>query len=567
MTHVPDGAVPRLDAYHFYDREWADYDDLSTDFEWEVPHRFNIAAYICDRWAAHSPDRTALYVEREDGLRECTYGDLRTRANRLANFLAEQGVGRGDRVGVSGTQKADVLVAHIAAWKLGAATVPLSGLYGPEGLRLRLGDSGATAMVADDASIDALRDIRGDLDDLETVVTVDADARESNGETAIEDAVAGRSETHERVDTRAEETAMLIYTSGTTGPPKGVVHAHSLLLGILPGFVTARLNAELNPEDVVRTSAEWSWVGSLTNMVLPALYYGLAAVGYPRGSFDPAAELDVLERYDVSIMSGAPTVMRMLMDEDVSSRDVGSMRVVISGGESLGGSIVEWARDAFDAAVHEVYGQTEAPLFVGDCEALGVPHRQGKMGRPMPGHEVAVHDPDTGERVDRGDVGELVLAYGEDPLCFREYWERPERTAEKGRDGWLYTEDLGRWAVEDGDDGYLAFRSRRDDVIISSGYRIGPEEVEEALAAHDAVADAGVIGVPDETRGQIPKAFVVPADDVIASEGLVGTLQDHVKDTLAKYEYPREIEFVEDLPTTTTGKVRRRDLREREGLE
>jgi acetyl-CoA synthetase len=565
MTHVPDGAVPRLDAYHFYEDDWADYDDLSADFEWEVPDRFNIAAYICDRWADHDPDRTALYVEREDGPRECTYGDLRTRANRLANFLAEQGVGRGDRVGVSGTQKADVLVAHIAAWKLGAATVPLSGLYGPEGLRLRLGDSGATAMVAEDASIDALREIRGDLDDLETVVTVDADARD--GETAIEDAVAGRSETHERVDTRSEETAMLIYTSGTTGPPKGVVHAHSLLLGILPGFVTARLNAELNPEDVVRTSAEWSWVGSFTNMVLPALYYGLAAVGHPRGSFDPAAELDVLERYDVSIMSGAPTVMRMLMDEDVSGRDVEAMRVVISGGESLGGSIVEWARNAFDAAVHEVYGQTEAPLFVGDCEALGVPHRQGKMGRPMPGHEVAVHDPDAGERVDRGDVGELVLAYGEDPLCFQEYWERPERTAEKGRDGWLYTEDLGRWAVEDGDDRYLAFRSRRDDVIISSGYRIGPEEVEEALAAHDAVADAGVIGVPDETRGQIPKAFVVPDDDVTASEDLVETLQDHVKDTLAKYEYPREIAFVEDLPTTTTGKVRRRDLREREGLE
>ena len=558
--------VPRLDAYHFYEEAWDGYDDLREQFEWTVPERFNVADYVCDRWSATDEERTALQVhdaaDRSAATSgEYTFTDLRDASNRLANFLRERGVGRGDRVGVSGAQTAETLIGHLAAWKLGGVSVPLSVLYGPEGLRLRLGDGEASAMVADREAVGALRDARADLPDLETVVTVDADPRAD--EVAYTDAVSDHSATFESVDTRAEETAMLIYTSGTTGPPKGAVHAHRLLLGVLPGFVTARLNMDRREDDAVRTSAEWSWVGSLTNMVLPALYYGIPAVAHPRGSFDAAAELDLLEAHDVTVMSGAPTVLRMLMQEDVDAWDVDSVRVVISGGESLGESIVEWASETFGAPVHEVYGQTEAPLFVGDCEALGVPHRQGKMGRPFPGHDVRIHDPDTSDLLETGEIGELVLGYDDDPLCFVEYLDRPEQTAAKVRDGWLYTEDLG--TVDE--DGYLAFRSRRDDVIISSGYRIGPEEVEEALATHEAVADAGVVGVPDDTRGQIPKAFVVPAEGIESSDSLRRDLQDHVKDHLAKYEYPRELAFVEDLPTTTTGKVRRRDLREREGLE
>jgi len=550
--------APRLDAYRFHEREWDDYGQLREAFEWEVPERFNVAAAICDRWAERDPDRIALHVH---GDADYTFADLRDRSNQFANFLAEQGVGRGDRVGVSGAQRAETLVAHLAAWKLGAATVPLSVLYGPEGLRLRLGDSEATAMVADAEAVGALREVRDDLAALETVVTVDAEP--AGDEVAFDDAVADRSTEFDRVDTRAEETAMLVYTSGTTGPPKGTVHPHRLLLGVLPGFLTARLNMTRREDDVVRTSAEWSWVGSLTNMVLPALYYGIPAVAHPRGSFDAEAELDLLETYEVTVMSGAPTVMRMLMQEDVECWDVDSVRVVISGGESLGASIVEWAGETFGAAVHEVYGQTEAPLLVGDCEALGIPHEQGKMGRPFPGHEVQVRDPDTGERLAAGEVGELVLSCEGNPLCFVEYLGRPEQTDRKVRGGWLYTEDL---AVRS-EDGSLAFRSRRDDVIISSGYKIGPEEVEEALAGHEAAADAGVIGVPHDTRGQIPKAFVVLAAGYEPSEDLREALQDHVKDHLAKYEYPRELEFAAELPTTTTGKVRRRDLREREGLE
>jgi acetyl-CoA synthetase len=565
----PRGATdvdPSIETYRFHEREWDGYDDLYEAFEWAVPERFNAATYCCDRWAETDPDRVALHTVGPDGeeARTYSYGDLRTLANRLANALSEQGVERGDRVAVSGAQKPEFVAAHLATWKLGAVTVPLSLLFGPEGLGYRLRDSGTAAFVADRAALPALREVRdeGSAPDLKTVLTVDADARRD--EIEFHDAVAGESRTFETRETWADDPAALLYTSGTTGPPKGTLHGHRLLLGALVVYLTVGWNLDPSVERPMYSPVEWSWVATMYVGLVSSLYYGGSMVADPDPEFDPERTLDVVETFDVGSFAGPTTVYRMLMGvEDVDRWDLSSLSVAVQGGEALDQDVVEWLTSvAGDVAVHEGYGQTEVGVFVGDCEALGIGHQPGRMGRALPGSEVTVVDPERPERVDDGEVGEIALRYEDNPMAFLEYWNEPEQTAAVRDDGWHRTSDLGIRHP----DGSFAFHSRKDDVIVTSGYRVGPDEIEEMLTSHPAVAVAGVVGVPHAERGEVPKAFVVPSEDHTPDDVLREELQDHVKTRLAKYEYPRELEFVEGLPRTTTGKVRRQGLREREGV-
>jgi acetyl-CoA synthetase len=555
--------TPRLDAYHFYEHEWDSYDELLDWFEWEVPDRFNAAAYCCDRWADETPDAVAIRSEDEGGSDgTLTYAELDARARRLAGFLRERGVSRGDRVGVNCPQRPETVLAHLACWKLGATSVPLSTLFGPDGLEYRLADAGAVACVVDASNVANYREAREGIDGLETTVVVGGDA--DGEEASFADALEATDGDVETVDTHAEDESILIYTSGTTGDPKGVRHAHRLLLGNLPLFLTSFCNVDLREDDVFWTPAEWAWVASLFDVVFPSLYYGreLVASRSP-GKFDPERAFEVVERHGVTRYFAPPTALRMMMQVG-GDYEVSSVRTVASGGESLGQSIVDWAAAVFDgAAVHEGYGQTEANMLVGDCTAL-TPFVEGYIGRRGPGHEVAIVDPETAEpTVPVGETGEIAVRYEGNPVCFLEYWNEPEKSDRKVRNGWLLTEDLGRL----NEDGYLTFVGRTDDVIISSGYRIGPEEVEDSVATHEAVADAAVVGVPDDQRGQIPKAFVVLGADHEPSDALTESIQQHVRDRLAKYEYPRAVEYVDELPKTTTGKVRRASLREREGLD
>ncbi|WP_276257368.1 acyl-CoA synthetase [Haloglomus litoreum] len=552
----------RLDSYQFHEHEWESFDELRDWFEWEVPDRFNMAAYVCDRWAEETPDATALFVEGESGEQGTyTFAEFEAAASRLANHLAASGVARGDRVGVNLPQKPEAAIAHVAAWKLGAVSVPLSTLFGPDGVGYRLADADANACIVDGSNVDALRRARADYDiGLQSVLVVDGDPEDD--ERSYDDAVADRSPDHEAVETDAEDDALLIYTSGTTGDPKGVRHAHRVLLGHLPGIQTVG-NFEFGEGTRFWTPAEWAWIASLFNIVFTALFYGRPVLAHHGGEFDPATAFDLLDRYDITMAFLPPTALRFMMQVPSEGYDVDSLRVIGSGGESLGESVAEWAEDTFGGAlVHEGYGQTEANVAVVENATLAE-KRPGSMGLATPGYEVTVVDPETAEpTVEPGEVGEIAIRYEGNPICFKEYWNKPEKTAGKVQNGWLLTEDLG--TVDE--DGYFSFEARKDDVIISSGYRIGPEEIEDSLASHDAVADAAVIGVPHEERGEIPKAFVVLADGQAASDDLRSALMDHVKDRLAKYEYPREVEFVDELPRTTTGKVRRQSLREREGI-
>ena len=552
-----------LDTYRFFEEEWNSYDQLRQGFEWEVPDNFNIANYVCDRWAG-DPDRVAVYAEDEAGNeRTYTYSELRDVTNQLANYFDEQGISHGDRVGVVSPQSAETLIAYIATWKVGAAIVPLSTLFGPDGLEYRLDDCRATACVATETTIDALREIEGNLDHLETVLTVDTEPEGEEDE--FWESIEGRSTEFDVVDTDSEDRALVLYTSGTTGDPKGVVHAHRFLLGFLPWFVTTVCNMDIPEDDVHWTPTEWAWIAFFATP-FPVLFYGKSIVAYDSGQFNPAEAFELIEKYDITNFLLTPTHVRFMMqlDEDPSRKwDLSSVRCVWNAGEEPTQSVLEYVRDTFEnAAVHIGYGQSEG-VFVGDCEAL-LEVREGKMGKASPGHEVTILDPDDpSTELDPGETGEIALRYENDPMCFKEYWEKPDKTAQKIRGGWHRSEDLG--TIDE--DGYFTFVGRKDDVIISSGYKIGPEEVEDSVATHEAVADIGVIGVPDEQRTEVAKAFIVLAEGHDPSNELKEEIQQHVKDRLAKYEYPREIEFVEELPRTVTGKIRRHDLRVREGIE
>jgi acetyl-CoA synthetase len=554
-----------LETYHFYEQDWDSYGQLREQFEWNVPDTFNLVTYLCDRWAEETPDKVALYVQTPDGERsEYTYQQLETDSRQFANALAEMGIERGDRVALTAPQAAETLITHLAVWRLGGISVPLAPQFGPDALGYRVEDSGASVCVVDPDNVETITEARDDLDSLEHVLVTDEHAT-----TAGIDGFWSTLEAHdpdrETVQTDADEDATLVYTSGTTGDPKGVRTPHRLHLGLLPGFVTIHCNMQIDDETVWRTPAGWGWMVFFVGIA--SLFYGKTLVGY-RGRYDPETELRIIEEYDVTNWFAPPTVIRMMMNE-VSDRDqfdVSTVRAIPTGGEAVGQSIVDWSAETFgNVTINEAYGQSEALLVLGECGAL-LESREGKMGKAVPGHEVDVVDQEPDERgnvgsVEPGEVGELAVRHEDNPVIFNGYWNMPDKTDAKFSGEWLLTEDLG---VKD-EDGYFAFHSRKDDVIICSGYRVSPEELEEKLATHEAVADAGVIGIPDETRGNVPKAFVTVSEGVNPDDALGEALQEYIKDRLAPYEYPREIEFIDELPTTpVSGKIQRSKLRERE---
>lgn len=535
----------------------AAYEELVAGFRWDLPRRFNIGTACADR---HPADAPALIDLGADGrAREWTFGDLTVLSNRLANALRGVGIAAGDRVGIVLPQRLEAGLAHLALAKLGAIALPLSGLFGPEALRYRLGDAGARAVITDARAAENVVDVAAQ--DGLTVLDADGGAAGHDLWSMLQRADA----TFEAADTGPDTPGLLIYTSGTTGPPKGVLHGHRVLLGHLPGF---ELMYDRYPlaGDRLWTPADWAWIGGLLDALLPAWFHGMPVVAAPRTAFDPEWAVRLMVEQRVTTAFLPPTALKLLRQADVSDAGL-ALRAVMSGGEPLGEPMLDWGRERLGVTVNEIYGQTEANLVVGNSAAIW-PVRAGSMGRAYPGHEVTVLASEVDAHPAREaaveELGEIAVRTP-DPVSFLEYWRRPDATAAKfwtdgDGDRWLRTGDLGRRDA----DGYLWFSAREDDVINSAGYRIGPTEIEECLLRHPAVAMAAAIGVPDDVRGHVVKAFLVLATGHQPSDGLRADLQDLVRHRMAAYAYPREIAFVEALPLTTTGKVRRLDLRVRE---
>ena len=543
--------------------------ELQERFTWQVPHLFNIAWATCDR---HGSDplrggNTALLFEHHSGLTEkYTFAQLKNASDRLALALAANGIEAGERVAVLLPQRPEAALAHLAAYKLGALAVPLTTLFQSEALLFRLRDSGAKAIILEEASLELVESLLPQLPDLCLLLVVGQRLERplpvSHGRCdmlGFEQALGQAQGAFRAVTTSANDPALIIYTSGTTGNPKGALHAHRVLLGHLPGF---ELSHDFCPQtgDGFYTPAEWAWIGGLLDVLLPAWYHGLPVLAYQgQGAFDPERCLALLAKYRIRNSFIPPTALRMIAQVPrVAERYRLTLRTLMSGGEALGAGTLRWAEENLGVKVNEIYGQTEVNYLVGNCASVW-PIRPGSMGLPYPGHRVTLLD-DAGREVAPGQVGEVAVHRGEkqpDPVFFLEYWQNKKATEEKFSGPWALTGDLAALDAQ----GYLWFKGRKDDVIISAGHRIGPVEIEGVLQKHPAVALSAAVAKPDALRGSIVKAFIKLSPGFTPGEALVQELQDHVKNQLAKHEYPREIEFRDEFPLTPTGKIRRVDLR------
>jgi acetyl-CoA synthetase len=532
------------------------YQELTRGWRWDVPPRLNIADVCCGRWA-RDRSRFALYWEDESGATaKYTFWDVQREANRLSNALAGLGVKRGDRVALILPQRPEMAIAYMAIFQMGAIALPLSHLFGPDALEYRMEFAGASVVFVEPTTIANLWATKDKLTHLKHVIGVGG-ARET-GVHSYEDLIRKAKSEFEKTDTASGDPALIIYTSGTTGPPKGALEAHRLILGNIPGFVYSH-DFFPQPGDLFWSPADWAWAGGLMDALLPSWYFGMPILGY-RGRFDPERAYHLLEKYGVRNSFLFPTALKQMMKAvpNPKSRFDISLRSIMSAGESVGVTVIEWAREQLGVTINEMFGQTEINYVVGNCQAAW-PVKPGSIGRPYPGHRVAIIDENGLERKP-GELGEIAVDRRGDPVFFLEYWKNPQATRDKFIGDWGCTGDQGRMD----EDGYLWYQGRSDDVIKSSGYRIGPAEIESCLVKHPAVANAAVIGKPDEARGQIVKAFIVLQPGQQPSQALMDEIQAHVRGRLAPYEYPKEIEFIDALPMTTTGKVQRKELRKRE---
>jgi acetyl-CoA synthetase len=561
------------------------YAALHGAFRWQVDSHFNIADVCCRRWASETPTpqgdapavrRTAIRAHHPGAESEFySYVQLQQAADALSHALKALGVRRGDRVAIVMPQRFETAVAYMAVLQMGAVAMPLSILFGPEALEYRLQDSQAVLAVGDESSMVNLQAVRKQCPALRCLMAVGS--AKGQADVDYETVLAAQQGAFTAVRTKAEDAAILIYTSGTTGPPKGALLAHRALLGNLPGFVCSQNwfgfdgQDNANSHAVFWSPADWAWTGGLMDALLPTLYFGRPIVAY-NGRFSPELAFDLMASQGVTHTFLFPTALKAMMKAYPRPREHFRLELeaIMSAGEAVGDAVFAYARNELDVTINEMFGQTEINYVVGNCARFW-PAKPGSMGKGYPGHRVALID-DMGRECAEGVPGDVAVnrfdVHGDpDPIFFLGYWRNAAATEAKFTGDWCRTGDM---ATRDAD-GYLWYVGRADDVFKAAGYRIGPGEIENCLVKHPAVANAAVVPKPDTERGAVVKAYVVLSPefaskrakrtDASFDRALMAALQLHVKGLLAPYEYPKEIEFIDALPMTTTGKVQRRVLR------
>lgn len=529
------------------------YDEIYNGFRWRIPARLNIATLVCDRHAA-GPDRTALIHQRRDGsVRQYSFGDMARASSRIANLFQATGLSRGSRVAILLGQEPEAAMVHLGAWKTGLISVPLSRLFGDEALVARLADCSVAALVTDRDGYAKLAPFRERLPALRRVWLIDG---QESGAPCLEAALQEASDTFVPLELAPEDPAYLTYTSGTSGRAKGVLKSHAAILGLVPAVEFAN-EFFPQPGDLAWSPADWAWMAGMTNVLFASWFHGVPVLAFPGRGFDAEEVLATLARHEVRNALLTPTMLKMLRQVPDPQRYGVRLRSITSGSEAVGAELTEWSRDTFGIGINVVYGQTECNMVLANNQRV-MTVKPGSLGRPSPGHRVAIVD-ETGTELPAGTRGQIAIRKP-DPLMMLRYWNDPEATRRKFARDWMLTGDIG----STDEDGHFWFHGRCDDLILSSGYRIGPAEVEEVLLQHPAVALAAVIGVPDPERHEIVKAFIVPKDGARIGAALERDIQEHVKRRLARHEYPREIAFVDSVPMTPTGKIMRGELRRME---
>jgi len=563
------------------------YEAVHRQFGWHVPVHFNIAEVCCSRWARSErhQNTTAIVAHHPSpqASQSWTFHDLQSAANRLSHELQKRGVKKGDRVAIVMPQRFETAVSYIAVLQMGAVAMPLSMLFGPDALAFRVNDSGASMALCDEASAPVLSKLRKDCQVLQTVCQVP----EFLSRTTKENKLAPKFKAEK---TLAEDPAVLIYTSGTTGNPKGALIPHRAMIGNLTGFLcsqnwfgfeplktkpSSKLGSSqlpLGSDAIFWSPADWAWTGGLMDALLPALYFGRPIVAF-QGRFSPEMAFEILDQHAITHSFLFPTALKAMMKAEAQPRKRYKLVLqgLMSAGEAVGDAVFAYCRDQLGVVVNEMFGQTEINYVVGNCHIFW-PAKPGSMGKGYPGHQVAVID-EQGQLCSPGEPGEVAVnrydRHGHlDPVFFLGYWKNPKATHEKYTGDWCRTGDV---AVQD-KEGYLWYQGRTDDMFKAAGYRIGPGEIENCLIKHPAVVNAAVVPKPDPDRGALVKAYVVMSPEFLSQKAsskntklfdqkVIEDLQQHVRGLLAPYEYPKEIEFIDQLPMTTTGKVQRRFLR------
>ncbi len=531
------------------------YEEIYNSFQWNIPEYINMGVECCDKWANEKSRLALLYLDQQGKEYKYTFNDLKKLSNKLANGLSACGLKQGQKIGVFLPQCPETALSHIAAYKMGAIAMPLFTLFGLDAVSYRLENSEASAVVTDFQNLPKILEIKPDLPNLQIVIVVGGEA--PPGTFSFNELTEKGSDDFNPVKTRAEDPALIAYTSGTTGNPKGTLHAHRTILGHLPG-VEFPHNFFPQKDDFFWTPADWAWIGGLIDVLLPSLYYGIPVLAHRSRKFDPEEAFHLIAKYNIKNAFIPPTALKLMRGvKDPRSRHEYQMRSVASGGETLGEELLSWGEETFGIMINEFYGQTECNLVIGCCSEV-MEIKPGSMGRAIPGRIVEIVDK-KGNLLPPGTIGEIAVK-SPNPVTFLEYWKNPAATKAKYVNEWLLTGDQ---AKKD-EDGYFWFNGREDDIITSSGYRIGPAEIEDCLMKHRAVAMAAVIGRPDPLRTEIIKAFIVPQPGVTPSAELEDDIKAFVKTRLSAHEYPRLIEFVEEMPMTITGKIMRRELKKRD---
>lgn len=518
---------------------------------WIAPEYYNLTSEM----EHHPSGKVALkFVNEQDHCEEISYGELLQQANRLAGGLHNLGLQQGDKVLVMVPRRITAYAIYLACLKLGLAVIPSSEMLRAKDLSYRLRHSEARAVIAWSKVVNEVDKISDDLPSLDFRIAVSEDGSASTGWLDLEDLMIGQPDHRTAVNTHRDDIAILAYTSGTTGNPKAVVHSHGWAYAHLR--IVSSLWLDIRETDIVWATAAPGWQKWIWSPFLTVLGNGATGFVYT-GAFHPDRFLQLLQDHSVQVLCCTPTEYRLMAKtEGLHQHDLSKLRCAVSAGEPLNQEVIDTFQRNFDITIRDGYGQTESTLIIGTLK--DTPIRVGSMGKSIAPGLVEVVDED-GIPVAPGVVGDIAVHLSM-PALFHAYYKDPGRK-ENGSHGEFFV--TGDRARKD-EDGYFWFEGRGDDIIISSGYTIGPFEVEEALMKHASVKECAVVASPDEIRGHVVKAFIVLKDEIAGSPELVKELQAHVKEWTAPYKYPRKIEFISDLPKTTSGKIRRIELREQE---